>query len=156
MIPPARPTRVIGVGNPDRGDDAAGRETARRLRKALGDKADIVELDGETTALLAQLDGVGMALLIDACVSGARPGTVRRIDLAKESLPSVTYGLSSHALGLAEAIELATALGQMPPRCVVYLIEALSVKIGEPLSDPVAEAVDEVVRQLTTDLFGLA
>jgi len=64
---------VICVGNPQRGDDAAGRAVARALGASLGD-IDIVEEDGEATRVLARLEGADAAYIVDACVSGAEPG----------------------------------------------------------------------------------
>mgnify|MGYP003349290964 CR=1 FL=1 len=109
---------VIGVGNPDRGDDAAGREVVRRLSADAAKNVRFIEADGEASNLLAYLDGASTAFLVDACVSGAPAGTVRRIDLAKEGLPRARYGLSSHGLGLAEALELAQALGQLAEKAL--------------------------------------
>jgi hydrogenase maturation protease len=143
---------VIGVGNPDRGDDGAGRETARRLRASGLEEATIVACDGEATALLAHFEGADAAILIDACVSGAAPGTVRRFDAAEAPLPSAAFGLSSHGLGLSEAIELARTLGALPPRCVVYAIEGQRFDVGAPLSDAAAAAIEEVVADIRRDL----
>ena len=154
MAPRSGATMVIGIGNPDRGDDAAGREAARRLRRKIGGVVEVVELDGEATALLARLEHAQTAFLIDACVSGAAPGTVRRLDVASGPLPPAAVGLSSHGFGLAEALELATALGQLPPRCIVYAIEAQSFDIGAPLSQSVTQAVDVVVARLQAELSG--
>lgn len=146
---------VIGVGNPDRGDDGAGREVARRLRETCGSSARVVETDGEATTVLASLEGATTVFLIDACVSGALPGTVRRIDLTKESLPRARYGLSSHGFGLAEAVELAQALDQMPQRCIIYVIEGESFELGMPPSAAVMRGVMETVEALQRELTGL-
>jgi len=146
---------VIGVGNPDRGDDAAGREVVRRLSSAAAENIRIIEADGEASSLLAHLDGASTAFLVDACVSGAPAGSVRRIDLTKEALPRARYGLSSHGLGLAEALELAQALGQLPPVCVIYAIEAESVDFGAPLSAAAARGVAEAAEALRRDLAAL-
>jgi hydrogenase maturation protease len=145
---------VIGVGNPDRGDDGAGREVARLLQ-AGGLAARIVEADGEASTLLAHLEGATAAYLIDACVSGAPAGAVRRIDLSTQTLPAARFGLSSHGFGLAEALELAKALEQLPPLCVVYAIEAESFEIGASLSDPVARSVRNVVEAVRRDIAAL-
>ncbi len=145
---------VIGIGNPDRGDDAAGRAVARLLRGLLPKDVDLVEHDGETTGLLARLDGVTAAFLVDACASGAPAGTVRRFDVAERLLPREAFGLSSHSLGLAEAVELARALGQLPLCCVVYAIEGESFAVGAPLSPPVVTAVAEVAARLRTEIGG--
>ena len=46
---------VVGIGNPDRGDDAVGRLVARALRGRVPADVRVVEQDGEATALLAEL-----------------------------------------------------------------------------------------------------
>lgn len=147
---------VIGLGNSDRGDDGAGREVARRLLATEAAKdARIVEADGEATAILANLDGASTAFLIDACVSGAPSGSVRRIDLAQESLPSVRYGLSSHGFGLAEALALAQALDSLPKHCIVFAIEAECFDIGAPLSLAVTRGVTETVEALRREIAAI-
>lgn len=143
---------VIGIGNSDRGDDAAGRLVARALRGRLPPEVAVVEHDGEATALLACLEEAAVAYLIDACASTGRPGAVRRFDAAAAPLPQDASSLSTHGLGLGEALELARALGQLPARCVVYAIEAESFEAGEPLSPPVAAAIGEAVERICADL----
>jgi hydrogenase maturation protease len=143
---------VIGVGNPDRGDDGAGREVVRRLAAAGPPHVRVVETEGEATTILGHLERASSAFLIDACVSGAPPGTVRRIDLAQEPLPSAHYGLSSHGFGLAEAIALAQSLGTLPPSCIIYAIEGENFEIGAPLSQAAERGVDEVVAALRREL----
>ena len=143
---------VIGIGNPDRADDAAGRAVVRRLHGTLPPEVEIVEHDGEATSLLACLEGAEMAFLIDACASAAPAGTVRRFDVSVMPLPHGTFNLSTHGFGLAEAIELARALGQLPSRCIVYAIEAGSFEAGDPLSPPVAVAISDVGEQVRAEI----
>jgi len=143
---------VIGIGNPLRGDDAAGRAVVHRLKETTTAGIDVVELDGEVASLLACLDGAESAYLIDACVSGAAPGTVRRLPVTESLFPYDGFSMSTHGLGLAEAIELARTLGQLPPHCVVYAIEAASFRAGAPLSPPVEAAIDGVAAQLRAEI----
>jgi hydrogenase maturation protease len=143
---------VVGIGNPDRGDDAAGRAVVGLLRNKPPDGVDLLEQDGETTALLACLEGASTAFLVDACESGARAGTVQRFDVAEAPLPQAFFRLSTHGMGLAEAIELARALGQLPPRCVVYAIEGSVFEVGDPLSPSVATAIAAVAAQLRCEV----
>lgn len=152
----ASPRRIVlGIGNPDRGDDAAGRAVARRLRGAPPAGVAVAEADGEATAVLAQLEGAETAFLVDACLSGAPAGTVHRVDVASAPLPPDTFGLSTHGLGLSEAVELARALGRLPATCVVYAIEGASFDPGAPLSPAVAEAVEAVAGRLLAELSTL-
>ncbi|MBS0517961.1 MAG: hydrogenase maturation protease [Proteobacteria bacterium] len=152
--PPRRARRaiVVGIGNPDRGDDGAGRAVVQRLRGKLPAHIEAAEHDGEATSLLALLDGADAAFLIDACLSGAEPGTVRRFDVARSPLPKEDFQVSTHGLGLAEAIELARALKQLPSSCVVYAIEAASAEPGASLSPPVASAVDIVGEKVQAEI----
>jgi hydrogenase maturation protease len=144
---------VLGIGNPERGDDGAGRAVARRLREVLPDDVTVAEADGEAADLVARLEGAKGAFLVDACVSGAPAGTVRRIDAGREPLPPEGFAVSSHGLGLAQAVELARALGALPPICVVYAIEGASFAPGEVLSPAVAGAVAEAVERLRTEVM---
>ncbi len=147
----AAPVVVIGVGNPDRGDDVAGREVVRRLRSALP-HIEAIEHDGEAASLLAHIEGAGAVYLIDACVSGAAPGAVHCFDAGQASLPSHRSGFSSHGFGLAAAIELARTLGVLPRDCFVYAIEGAQFDVGAPMSDAVATAVDELTCALVLQL----
>jgi hydrogenase maturation protease len=147
-------TLVLGIGNPEQGDDAAGRVVARLLRSSLSDHVEIIELDGEATALLEHLEDATAAFMIDACKSGAPVGTVRRINVGVEPLPQAAFGLSTHSFGLREAIGLARALGKLPSHCIVYAIEGRSFEIGQPLSPAVAAATHAVVDRLCAELSG--
>ncbi len=143
---------VIGIGNPARGDDAAGREVARRLWALARDDFEILESDGEATDLLALMEGAEAAILVDACVSGAAPGTIRRFDAADGPLPAARYGLSTHGLGLADAIEFGRALGRLPPVCIVYAIEGTIFETGAAMSVALTAAIDELVPTLLKEL----
>jgi hydrogenase maturation protease len=143
---------VLCIGNPQRGDDAAGQAVARALRASLVD-AEIIEEEGEATRVLARLEGADAAYIVDACVSGAEPGDIRRYDVSAGPLPRAAFGASTHGFGLAEALELARALGVLPSRCVVYAIEGETFDVGASLSPAVAAAVGKIADQLRADIL---
>jgi len=144
---------VVGIGNPDRGDDGVGRLVARRLVGSIPADVEVIEHDGEAASLLDRIEGVHAAYLIDACVSGAPSGTVRRIDVHTEELPGIQFGLSTHGFGLAEAMALGSALGQLPAHCVIFAIEAGTVETGATLSPKVAEAVGTVATAVREEVM---
>ncbi len=148
------PVLVLAIGNPDRGDDRAGRAAAHALRALAPDHVEVVEADGEATALLASLERAGAAFLIDACASGAPVGTIHRFDVAEAPLPQAAFSVSSHGLGLHHAIELARALGGLPSRCVVYAIEGACFDVGAPMSPAVAAAGGEAARRILAEIGG--
>ena len=155
---------VLGIGNPNRGDDAAGPIAARLLRDLLSEGAGtayehgvkVIEHDGEAASLLTALDGVSEAFMIDACVSGGPSGMIQRFDVSNKTLPQGRFGLSTHNLGLADVIELGRALGQLPSRCIIYAIEGSMFEDDAPLSPEVAAAVGEVVSRLRSEILGLS
>jgi len=109
---------VIGIGHRDRGDDAFGRIVAQQLRLR-APHLRVLDHDGEATTLVDWLGMADRAIVVDAALSGAAPGTVHRFDVANSALPYGKFSLSSHGLGLAEAIELARTLRTLPAGCVV-------------------------------------
>lgn len=141
---------MLGIGNAARRDDGVGVWVARQLAARLGDGAEVRVLGDDGFALLDALAGVDAALLIDAVQSGAAAGTVHRFDAATQALPPTLLRCSTHALGVAEAVELARALGQLPPRLAVYGIEGADFDIGEGLSPPVAAAAAALVEELAS------
>jgi hydrogenase maturation protease len=146
---------VIGVGNPYRGDDAAGLLAARHAAALLPADVTVVEEEGEPTALLDRWRTADAAVVIDAVVSGARPGTVHRIDAAAGPVPSSLFGVSTHALSVADAIELARALKTLPPRIIVYGIEGENFEAGTVISPQVAAAVEDTARRVAAEAMGL-
>jgi hydrogenase maturation protease len=149
---------VVGVGNELRGDDGAGLEVARGVRdRAGGEGLDVYELRGDPTSLLDVWLGREAAVLVDTMRSGSSPGTIRRLDASHERLPArVRPGAgSTHAAGLAEAIELARALGSLPARVIVYGVEGRRFDAGTGISDELAAAVPTLVERVLREARSL-
>lgn len=148
---------VIGIGNQLRGDDGAGLEAARRVRDCELSTSITVHLhEGDAVGLLSLWDKADAALLIDAVRSGAPPGTIHRLDASHAPLPSPVRQASSHTLGIAEAIELARALGTLPPTIRVYGIEGGRFEAGAELTIRIASALDTLVRELRVEALRLS
>lgn len=135
-------TVVIGVGNALRGDDGAGIEVASRVRG--------IACDEEPSRLIEAWEGADSAVLVDTVVSGAAPGTIHRFDASDGPIPARVLRSSTHAIGLAETIELARALGRLPQSVVVYGIEGANFEAGAPLTPEVEAAVNRLVEELCT------
>jgi hydrogenase maturation protease len=143
---------VVGVGNPYRRDDAAGLEVAARLAGRVPAGVEVITCAQEPSRLLDAFEGCGAALVVDACASGAAPGTVHRFDAAVGAIPAKTFRSSTHAFGVGEAVELARALGRLPSTVVVYGVEGEAFEAGEGLSPPVAGAVSHAAERMLADL----
>lgn len=138
-----RGSLVIGVGNTDRGDDAAGVLVARAL-----DGARVVELR-DCSSLLDAWEPVDEVIVVDSMRSGRKPGAIVRFDGLVDRLPARNFP-STHSFGLAESLELGRALGRLPRRLTIYGIEGTEFGVG---TDP-SPAVVAAVEQLAVDLNG--
>jgi hydrogenase maturation protease len=137
--------RIIGCGNLDRGDDAAGVRVARRLRK-LGIEAD--EQSGESFSLMDSWQGFETVVVVDAVCSGGAAGEVRIWDASTRPLPQAEFQCSTHGFGLYEAVELARSLDRLPDKLLIYGIEGKQFVPGAPPSAKVEKAVELVAHQI--------
>ncbi len=145
-------TLVIGIGNADRGDDAAGLAVARRVRAATARRdVTVAELIGDQLGLLDAWNGVKDVYVIDAVCSGGVPGTVYRFDAA-QLLDARFRHCGAHTFSLADVIELARALDRLPVRLAGYGIEGAAFEIGTGLSPAVEAAVEAVTSRLLAKL----
>jgi hydrogenase maturation protease len=139
---------VIGVGNRFRGDDAIGPIVVDRLRANPPPRTAIVQSSGEAAELIDCWRDRDFVLMIDAAFSGAPPGTIHTLDAAAGTLPLEAFPTTTHSFGLAQAVELARVLDCLPERMIIIGIEGVSFEYGRSLSAPVAEVVDDVVRDI--------
>ncbi len=144
---------MIGVGREGRGDDAAGLRVARLVRAMLWPHVRMRECEGNTTELLDAWRDEPAVLVVDAVSSGAPVGSVRRLDIGDAPLPAEFLRDSTHALGLAEAVELGRSLGRLPPVLVVYGIEGQDFSLGSQLSYPVECSVREAALLITEEIL---
>lgn len=148
----ARPL-ILGIGNPRRGDDAAGRLLAERLNAAFPvDAFDCQTLDGEAASIIEAWSGRPLAIVVDSAVSGAPAGSIRRFDAIAAPLPAIFKTLSTHGIGLPEAIELARALGRLPERLIVYAIEGGRYNLNDQVSPEIDQALETLIKQIENDL----
>ena len=135
----------IGCGNELRGDDAAGLLVARHLR-SLGLNAR--EHTGDGLNLIQLWEPSSEVVLVDAVLAQGDPGQVRVWDGIAAPVETELFRGSSHSLGVAEAIEMARVLGNLPKQLLIYGIEGKQFDIGTTPSAAVLQAVEKVVQMI--------
>ena len=145
-------TCVVGVGNELRGDDGVGLVVARALEGTVPTDVRVLECEGEPVALLSAWEDCDRTIVIDATQSGAPPGTIRRIAAHDGPLPPELSRSSTHLLGVAEAVELARALGRLPGRAIVYGIEGEGFDTGSEISEACSTAAVLVAASIRREL----
>lgn len=144
---------LVGIGNEWRGDDGVGPWIVDRLRDLALPGVRTLRAAADGLALLDAWRDAGRVYVFDALRDAAEVGEVLRVDALRESLPTAS-NYSSHAFGLAEAIELGRTLGQLPAGLIVIGIEGRCFDLGRGLSADIEIAaqkvVDDLVRELQT------
>lgn len=139
---------IIGIGTDYGCDDAVGLIVARALKAKHLPHCAVLEQSGEGTRIIEAWQGCQSVFLIDALASRAKAGTIYRFDAQAQPIPTSVFARSTHAFGVAEAIELARVLNQLPPALTVYGIEGKCFSAGTSLSPSVARAAKKVVEQI--------
>ncbi len=142
---------VLGVGHPDRGDDAAGPLVAAAVAEVPGITSRTVTADPSAILTEPLWDTAPRVRLVDTVRTGARPGTVHRWSGARlvEHVPATGGG--THDLGVATALHLAAALGRLHDTLEVIGIEGSVFEIGHPPCRPVRHAVAMVAAALARE-----
>lgn len=146
------PCLIVGIGNPDRADDAAGPLAANLLREQAPAGTRIEVLGGDPAPLIEWLEQTEHAWLVDAADASEPAGSIRRFDLTQGAVPEEPLSLSTHGFGLADTLELARALNALPATCVVYAIQGRSFEDGAAPSPEVRTAVKEVAERILKEL----
>jgi hydrogenase maturation protease len=95
---------IVGIGQLAAGDDGVGLAVAR----ALAARGLPVRESADASILLVLLEAGHRVVLVDAVAGGGPPGTVMQLD--PDALVDGLTPLSSHGIGVAEAIALARTL----------------------------------------------
>ncbi|MFN8373063.1 MAG: hydrogenase maturation protease [Anaerolineae bacterium] len=144
-------TLVIGCGNLLRGDDAVG-PILVRLMWEMGIPDTLTLADGGTGGMdvAFKMRGAQHVILVDACYSQSKPGTLFKIPGEElEELPPL-QGINLHAFRWDHALAFARWLlkDEYPEKVTVYLIEAGQLEFGADLSVPVRKTMEQLAHQL--------
>jgi hydrogenase maturation protease len=116
----------------------------------------VIEQPGEGTALMEAIRCADNVYLVDAVSSGARAGTVHRIDFDRESLPKSFQLFSTHAFGVAQAVKLARTMNMLPAKFILFGIEGKNFEPGKNLSSEISSAIQKVISLLTDEILSTA
>jgi hydrogenase maturation protease len=137
--------RVIGLGQRAAGDDGVGLAVLDALR-ARGVPAGVEIMHApEASELVPLLQTPATVVVVDA-VLGAPPGVVLQLTPG-ELAASASSPVSTHGMGVAQAIALAGALSELisPTICVIAVTIARPDGYRNGLSPAVAAAVPAAV-----------
>ena len=144
---------VIGCGNLNRSDDAAGVRVVLALREQFGESLppDVRLFDAGTGGMevMFRARGASALVIVDACRSGSDAGAIFRLP-GTEIDGAHVPGYSLHDFRWDHAVHAGRRIfgADFPADLTVYLIEAGSLELGIELTRPVERAVEQVSERI--------
>lgn len=143
---------VVGIGNPYRGDDAAGWAVVDALRRAAGAAVELVKERGDAAVLLDIFARYDHVYVVDACrTAAADVGAWQRIDVRHQPIGEESPQTSTHGFSVSQAISLAENLNLLPEKLILYAINGGDYSLSEELSPAVADSVDSVTKAILNE-----
>ena len=151
-------TIVVGLGNPLMADEGIGTVLVDELSKlaAAGKlpSENIEYYDGGCGGmyLLHTIAERKKAILLDCCLMGTEPGTVRRFTPDDVKSVKKMAHLSLHEVDILKVIELANQIGQCPDEIVIFGIEPVSIEPQMHLNEAIQKRIPEYLETIRNEL----
>ncbi len=151
-------TIVVGLGNPLMADEGVGTVLVDELSKL----AAAGKLPSETIEyydggcggmyLLHTIAERKKAILIDCCLMGTEPGTIKRFTPDDVNSVKKMAHLSLHEVDILKVIELAKQLGQCPEEIVIFGIEPVKIEPQMHLNELIKAKLDDYIAEIFKEL----
>lgn len=149
------PVKIIAVGSPF-GDDQIAWQIAEDLQNILqrenniSIEANIVTVDRPGVNLINVWQGWQNVCVIDAVIMDKAIGTVERFTVEQLNDYQSAIIHSSHDFGLQQTLQLASMLGQLPEKLIIYGI-VISAKQQADLQKKRDKICNEILKYLIVD-----
>jgi hydrogenase maturation protease len=145
VSPDRIPLLVLGLGNVLCGDDGAGVCAVEHLTARWNFPDGVRILDGGTLglSLLPYLRAADRAILVDAVLVDEPPGSIVRFD-GEEVFAVAGARMSCHQIGVAEVLECARLLGDLPETTLVGIAAQDVGAMARP-TRAVSDRIDDLV-----------
>ena len=144
---------IVGCGNANRCDDAAGLEVVRQLARhaELQQRTDVRVLDAGTDgmAVMFAARGCSTLLIVDACHTGAEVAAI--FEVPGEAVETGhQHALNLHGFRWDQAIYAGRQIfkDDFPKAVTAYLIEIENLNLGCGLTPKIQAAVDTLVQRI--------
>ena len=151
-------TIVVGLGNPIMADEGIGTvlvEELEKMAKAGKLLSDTIEYyDGGCGGmyLLHTIAERKKAILIDCCLMGEEPGTIRRFTPDDVKSVKQMAHLSLHEVDILKVIELAKEIGQCPDEIVIFGIEPVAIEQQLHLNEILQKHIPDYIETIRAEL----
>ena len=132
-------------------DEGIGTVLADELTKLAAEgklpSDDVEYYDGGTGGmyLLHTIADRKKAILIDCCLMGTEPGTIRRFTPDDVNSVKQMAHLSLHEVDILQVIEMAKQIGQCPEEIIIFGIEPVAITMQMHLNDAIKAKMPEYI-----------
>ena len=153
-----KPVIVIGLGNPLMADEGVGIVLIEELAKlAAADKLpseNIEYYDGGTGGmyLLHSIAERQKVILIDCCLMGAEPGTLKRFTPDDVNSVKQMAHLSLHEVDILNVIKMAKQIGQCPDEIIIFGIEPVKIEAQMHLNDTLGAKISDYIDAIRKEI----
>lgn len=135
--------RVIGVGSPFAADHLAWDVIDLLNQQEDLHDVECISLDRPGMALIEYFKDIEKVILLDAMQAGKQPGEIMHIDMNELEYQKQMH--SSHGFGVAEALELAKTLGQLPDQLHILAMEIGSEEDWRPTDKDIEHMTETIL-----------
>lgn len=152
-------TIVVGLGNPLMADEGIGVVLVDELAKraAAGELPDetVEYYDGGTGGmyLLHTIADRKKAILIDCCLMGTEPGTIRRFTPDDVKSVKQMAHLSLHEVDILNVIKMAKEIGSCPDEIVIFGIEPVAITQQLHLNAAIEAKIPDYIETIKQELL---
>ncbi|HID93351.1 MAG TPA: hydrogenase maturation protease [bacterium (Candidatus Stahlbacteria)] len=145
--------KIIGCGNILKGDDGVGVYVLRELKKLnLPDEVELIDVGTQSLNILSYVGDAEEVIIIDAVMSGNKPGTIY-CNTAEELTLSNTDFISSHELKWYHILAVGSKIMEnLKSKVTVFGIEVGNVKTEIGLSPELKATIPKVVNLIHKQL----
>lgn len=151
-------TIIVGLGNPLMADEGIGVVLIEELSKlAAAGKLptdDVEYYDGGCGGmyLLHTIADRQKAILLDCCLMGTEPGTIRRFTPDDVNSVKQMAHLSLHEVDILKVLELAKEIGSCPDEIVIFGIEPVAITNQMHLNDAIQAKIPDYIETITKEI----
>lgn len=136
---------LVALGHEFRSDDGVGVAVMFKMKQYYPDEFEYVHHTGDPASLIELWCNRDVYLVDAANTPAKNPGDIAVVHPLLGETHLLSSATSSHALSLAEAIELAKVLNKLPRKLTIFAIAAEDFSPGDRLSEAVSKAVDKCI-----------
>ncbi|HEY9868704.1 MAG TPA: hydrogenase maturation protease [Candidatus Obscuribacterales bacterium] len=140
---------LVTIGNTLRGDDGAAQAVCNVLRETVAARVCRFDLGTYTNLLPLCLAGHDAAIILDAVATGGTPGSLTILDLTDPARACSAGNISAtHALSLADELQIAGIAGCLPRKTLFFGIEVQDAGWGKGLSEALRSRLPDLAGEL--------